>query len=308
MSNFDSLWVEKYRPRTLDDIILSEDNRNYFKNIINDIPHLLFVGKPGIGKTTLARIIVQDILKCQYLYLNASDENGIDVIRTKVTNFAQTKSIDGKIKVIILDESDGLTQDAQAAMRNKMEEFSSHTRFILTANYKNKIIQAIQSRTQYFDLTPPFVEYVRRIAYVLKEEGIKIEDNDRETLLSQIKSVYPDFRKAINNIQKSSIKKSFKNDDNNSTETIKTIHEYISNKNTLALRQNLINAENSFQGDYHSLLKQYLNFIYNSNLDDNLKKEFILNISEYLYRDAFVLDKEINAFACFCSLEKILNS
>jgi replication factor C small subunit len=101
---FDNLFTEKYRPKTLADLVLSTSNRKYFDSITDEIPNLLFVGTPGIGKTTLARILVNDILECQYMYINASDENGIDTIRSKVVGFAQTKSLDGKVKVVILDE------------------------------------------------------------------------------------------------------------------------------------------------------------------------------------------------------------
>ena len=155
--NFNSLWVEKYRPKTLEDFICTEANKDIIASFKNkeEIPNLLFTGTPGLGKTTLAKIIVNDILGCQYLYINASDENGIDTIRTKVTSFAQTKSIDGKIKVIILDEADGLSIDAQRVLRNTMEEFARITRFILTANYKYRVIPALQSRCQSLELTPP---------------------------------------------------------------------------------------------------------------------------------------------------------
>ena len=111
----------------------------------------------------MAKLIVKEELKCQYLYINASDENGIETIRSKVTNFSRTKSIDGRIKVIILDEVDGLTQDAQRALRNTMEEYSAFTRFILTANYNHRVIPAIQSRCQSFDLTPPITLCNERI-------------------------------------------------------------------------------------------------------------------------------------------------
>ena len=127
---FNNLYVEKYRPKTLSDLVLSDSNRKYFESIAEEIPNLLFVGTPGLGKTTLARILVNDILECQYLYINASDENGIDTIRSKVVGFSQTKSLDGKHKVVILDEADGITIDGQRALRNTMEEYSSMTRWV----------------------------------------------------------------------------------------------------------------------------------------------------------------------------------
>ena len=119
------IWVEKYRPTKLEDVVLSDDARGYFNNVkqTGNLPNLLLVGSPGVGKTTLAKVIISDILNAQYLYINASDENGIDTIRTKVLNFAQTQSIFGTIKVIILDECDGLSLDAQKALRNSMEEY-----------------------------------------------------------------------------------------------------------------------------------------------------------------------------------------
>jgi len=203
---FNNLWVEKYRPKTLNDLVLSESNRKYFESITDEIPNLLFVGTPGLGKTTLARILVEDVLKCQYLYINASDENGIDTIRSKVVGFSQTRSLDGKVKIVILDESDGITLDGQRALRNTMEEYSNNTRFILTANYKHKIIPAIQSRTQFFDLNPPFDDVVKRIVDIVKQQGIKIEDDQKANFVNVIKQNYPDIRKIINAIQKASIK------------------------------------------------------------------------------------------------------
>jgi len=206
---FNNLWVQKYRPSTLDEMVLSEENRKFFSSIKDEIPNLLFVGTPGIGKTTIAKIIVQDILKCQYLYINASDENGIDTIRSKVSGFSQTKSIDGALKVVILDEADGITIDGQRALRNTMEEYSAFTRFILTANYKHKIIPAIQSRTQYFDLSPDIHSVVNRVLLILKKEKITIPSTEQVNLVRIIKDNFPDIRKIINTIQKYSISGTF---------------------------------------------------------------------------------------------------
>ena len=303
---FDSLFTEKYRPKTLTDLVLSDSNRKYFDSITDEIPNLLFVGTPGIGKTTLARILVNDILECQYLYINASDENGIDTIRSKVVGFAQTKSLDGKVKVVILDEADGITIDGQRALRNTMEEYSSGTRFILTANYKHKIIPAIQSRTQFFDLNPPFDTVLKLIVGIIKQEGIKITEDQRSNFVNVVKQNYPDIRKIINSVQKATVKGTFEvNVALDSKEIVERIHTEIQSKNTFGLRKYLIETENEFQGDYHNLMKQYLNYVYDSSLDDNKKRQYIVTISESMYADVFVLDKEINAFACWVKLERI---
>jgi len=305
---FNNLWVQKYRPSTLDEMVLSEENRKFFSSIKDEIPNLLFVGTPGIGKTTIAKIIVQDILKCQYLYINASDENGIDTIRSKVSGFSQTKSIDGALKVVILDEADGITIDGQRALRNTMEEYSAFTRFILTANYKHKIIPAIQSRTQYFDLSPDIHSVVNRVLLILKKEKITIPSTEQVNLVRIIKDNFPDIRKIINTIQKYSISGTFEIKEKlQKNEIVNKIHSSIVDKKTLDLRKYLIENENEFQGDYGNLLKQYLNFIYSSNIDEEQKKNSVIVISEYLYRDAFVVDKEINAFACICQLEKVIS-
>jgi DNA polymerase III delta prime subunit len=303
---FNNLLVEKYRPTKLSDMVLSDSNRKFFQSIIDEIPNLLFVGTPGLGKTTLARILVNNVLGCQYLYINASDENGIDTIRSKVVGFSQTMSLDGKHKVVILDEADGITIDGQRALRNTMEEYSGKTRFILTANYKHKIIPAIQSRTQFFDLTPPFDDVVKRVVNVVKEEGIKIDNNQKTNFINLIKQDYPDIRKVLNTVQKSTISKIFTIDHSvDSKEIVNVIHKHIISKDSLKLRKYLIENENEFQGDYHNLMKQYLNYVYTSSLDDNKKRQYIVTISDYMYKDVFVLDKEINAFACWVNLEKI---
>ena len=170
MVEFDKIWVEKYRPAKLNDLILDDKSLRIVSQFKGEIPNLLFVGSPGTGKTTLARIIVNDILGCNYLYINASDESGIDTIRHNITNFAQTKSFDGGVKVVVLDEADGLTSQAQAALRNTMETYAKYCRFILTANYKHKIIPALQSRCQSLDLKPVIDQAVKRCYNILQQE------------------------------------------------------------------------------------------------------------------------------------------
>ena len=183
------IWCEKYRPSTLDEIVLDKSTKNYFNKVQQDknIPNVLFVGKPGIGKTSLAKIIVKDILKCQYLYINASDENGIDTIRTKVL---------------------------QKALRNSIEEYHDLTRFVLTANYKHKIIPALQSRCQVFDITYDKNEYLTKLISIVKAEEIKI---NKENFTNIVNSCYPDFRKGINTLQKY-----YLSDGENTTGTITT--------------------------------------------------------------------------------------
>ena len=225
-------------------MVLSPDNRNYFSSLKGEVPNLLFIGTPGIGKTTIAKVIVQDILKCQYLYINASDENGIDTIRNKVNNFSQTKSFDGNIKIVILDECDGITIDGQRALRNTMEEYSAYTRFILTANYKHKIIPPIQSRAQCFDLNPVISDVVTRIGYILKCENIDIPNTEKLNLVKVIKENFHDIRKTINVIQKYCITGVLAIKENADRNGITNkIHKFIKENKLIEMRKYLIENE-----------------------------------------------------------------
>ena len=305
MIDFDKIWVEKYRPQTLDDVILDEETLRVVREYENEIPNLLFVGNPGTGKTTLARVIVNDILGCNYLYINASDESGIDTIRHNITNFAQTKSFDGGVKVVILDEADGLTSQAQAALRNTMETYAKYCRFILTANYKHKIIPALQSRCQSLTIKPVVELAVKRCYNILKDENVKVPEEQKKKFVQLVKRHFPDLRKTINELQKNVIDSelcitSVVSDN----ELLEAVYKKIASKQCLEARRYLIENEDRFQGDYDTLLSNYLNFIYSANVDDIKKKEMIAIIADHLYKSAFVVDKEINAFACLVNLEK----
>lgn len=309
---FDSLWVEKYRPKTLDDIVLSESNRKYFRSIKDkgEIPHILFHGNPGTGKTGLAKIIANDLLDCQYLYINASDESGVDTVRTKIKGFAQTLSLDGKLKVVILDEMDGISgklgggSSAQQALRNVIEEFSSNTRFIATCNYVHLIIDALKSRFQQFDLIPPFEDVVKRIVYIIKNENIKVPDGSKANLHKLIKANYPDMRKIINELQKHVIDGVLDlNDVQSNDNFIVTLYEMIqSRKSEIKIREYIIRNEINFGNDYHRLLKELFECVYTNEMNADKRRVAMLHISNAMYQHAFVMDKEINAFACILEL------
>jgi DNA polymerase III delta prime subunit len=306
MVDFDKIWVEKYRPHKLDDLILDDKSLRVVKQFEDEIPNLLFVGSPGTGKTTLARIIVNDILGCNFLYINASDESGIDVIRHNITNFAQTKSFDGGIKVVILDEADGLTPQAQAALRNTMETYAKYCRFILTANYKHKIIPALQSRCQSLDLKPVVDQAAKRCFNILRLENVKVSEEQKKKFVILVKKHFPDLRKTINEIQKSIVDGELCIDSNASdNELLAKVMQGV-RTNSLGLRKYLIENEDRFQGDYDTLLANFLDFLYGQDLPDMKKKEMIVIIADHLYKSAFVVDKEINAFACLVSLEKAI--
>ena len=305
---FNSLFVEKYRPATLDDIILTEENYKAFNQFREqeEIPNLLFAGAPGIGKTSLAKIIVNDLIKCGHIYINASDENDIETIRTKCITYAKQRPTKGKINVIILDECDGLLQESQRALRNIIEEYSRTTRWILTCNYIHRIIPALQSRCQNYDLTPPILEVVKRCADILNYEKITLTEDNRDYFIKLIKKDYPDIRKCINNIQKYSVNGRLMIEKEETDKAfIDELYEKIEAKQVVQVRKFLVENDDKFNGEYHSLLKLLFNYTFEKeDLKEKFKRELLIIISEYLYRNTFVLDKEINAFTCCLELVK----
>ncbi len=194
-----SLLNEKYRPTTLDKFVGNENLKKSLSKYLeqNDILNLIFFGPAGTGKTTLAKLIVNN-LECDYLYINASDERGIETIRDKVQGFASTISFE-PIKVVILDEADFLTIQAQASLRNIIETFSRTTRFIMTCNFVERIIDPLQSRCQVLKIVPPTkVDVAKHLAWILGEENIGFDPQDLKLVVNQY---YPDLRKCINTLQ-----------------------------------------------------------------------------------------------------------
>jgi len=191
------IWVEKYRPKEFNEIVgLNPSISNSIKE--NTIPHLLFSGTAGTGKTTSAKVIISK-LKADYIVLNASKERGIGVIRDTVSTFASTSSTNGNIKIVFLDEADALTNDAQDSLRNLMETYASNCRFILTCNYENKISEALKSRCNIFKFQlPDKQEIFNRIKFIVEQENIEISDENINLL---IEKTYPDIRKSINQLQ-----------------------------------------------------------------------------------------------------------
>lgn len=306
---FDQLWVERYRPTCLNDLVLAPEIREYFQNTIKEgtIPHLLFCGPAGTGKTTLAKILVKE-LDSVYRYINASDERGIDSVREKIVPFAQTKSIDGKLKVIILDEIDGFTPDAQRALRNIIEEYSDNLRFILTANYKNRISTPLKSRTISFELMPPLKEVTARIVNIITSENITVSEEQKPLLKGLINSNYPDVRKIIGQIQKFTTNGvlNIKNDVSMDLFAHEVLKRIKSEKNVNAIREFIIQSETDFNSDYLMLLKGLFEEIYNSDVSQDKKTQALVLIGDAMYKHQFVMDFEINAFCCIIQLQKII--
>ena len=297
---FQSLLIEKFRPKTLEDIVLSPEHRDFFNSLKEkeEIPNLLFTGPPGTGKTSLSKILIKDVLDCQYLYINASDENGIDTIRSKIIGFASTKSLDGKLKVVLCDEADSISLDAQKALRNVIEEYSDNTRFIFTCNYLFKIIPPLQSRCQIFNLVPPLESIFNRIVFILKQEGIQVPSEEKSKLVELIRSGYPDIRRIINDIQKFSYNGTLTIKENNARGLAqKVVNKILQKENPTDLRQFVIERESEFSNDYQQLLKEMFEVMFKSELEQTKKSSILLILSDGMYKDSIVVDKEINWFS-----------
>ena len=296
-----TLWIEKYRSTTLEQYIGNETVKARIADCIakNDIPHFIFSGTAGTGKTTLAKLIVSNI-KCDYIYLNASDENGIDVIREKVKGFASSASFQ-PIKIVILDEADFLTQPAQAALRNIIEEYSSNTRFVLTCNYIERLIEPLQSRCEIHILKPPSKGEVAKhvCTNILDVEEVTYNIQDVALL---IKEHYPDVRSIIKNLQAGTADNKFVWVALN-TDWLSKLVEVLSSKDKKAwytIRQLVADAQvDDFQVAYRYMFDNLAKF---SNGHD---AEISIILDDFIWRGGVVPDKEINFAACIAKILEI---
>lgn len=303
-----NIWIEKYRPRTLNDLCISSHTKQLIESYGQEIPHLLFIGPPGRGKTTLAQILVRDILKCDYIYINASDENGIETVRTKISGFIQTKSFDGNLKVVVLDEADQFSSVGQGALRNMMESYAEHARFILTGNFKHKIQQAIQSRCQTLEIDATMSQTFRKCLDILKLENIEVSKDQKKLLAGLVKSNFPDIRRCIGEMQQNCIWGVLEiTQQSNTNVIIELIIDNLNDKKSLITRKYLIENEDLFKSDWEQLLSDLLNYIYKSPMKDSQKKNMVLVIADHLEKHNRVSDKEINFFACMLNLEQVDN-
>lgn len=294
-----SLWVEKYRPTTIDSLICSDNVKSFVKGCIDDydIPNMLLYGRAGTGKNSIVNVLMNS-MDCNYLTINASEERGIDTIRDKVQNFANTASFMNKKKVIILNEADGLMPVAQDSLRELMETASMNCRFILTLNYINKIIEPIRSRCAEFELIPETLDIAVLLVNILEEEKIEFED---EYIAVIIKNYLPDIRKIINETQKYSrcatkltadlinvdshdrYDKFF--DDIFATTDVKTIAD---------LTRKMV-----FDEDIYVALKDYCINTYNNS-------DSVIVIADHAYKAKMVFDKDLVFLSCLFNLKEVI--
>ena len=307
MSDF--LWVEKYRPKKIQDCILSEDLKQTFLEFVKkkEIPNLLLSGTAGTGKTTVARALCEEI-GADYIIINGSDEGRqIDTLRNKIKNFASTISLtkEANHKVVIIDEADYMNAESvQPALRNFIETFFNNCRFIFTCNYKNKIIPALHSRCTVIDFrivngqkVKTANQFLQRLANILTEEKIEF---DKKVLAELIQKHYPDFRRTINELQRYSVRGKidsgilFSLSEANSKELMNNLKDKNFNEVRKWVIQNLDKEPSSLFTDIYDNLYNFL--------DPKSIPQAILIIAGYQYKAAFVADQEINMVACLTEI------
>ena len=304
MENF--LWVEKYRPKDVSSCILPKNLKDTFTEFVESetIPNLILSGGPGVGKTTIAKAMIEQI-GATYMMINGSEESGIDILRTKIKNFASTVSLEGGRKYLILDEADYLNpQSTQPALRGFMEEFHKNCGFILTCNYKNRLIEPLHSRCSVIEFTIPKSEkqklasgFMKRVISILDEEGIKYENR---VIAEVINTHFPDWRRTLNELQRYSV--SGKIDAgilvNLSDVNIKELIHYMKNKEFTNVRKWVVNNLDNNPVD---LLRIVYDNLYEY-VDGSTIPHCVVVLGEYQYKSAFVADQEINMMACLTEI------
>lgn len=298
------LWTEKYRPQTISDCILPERLKKSFQEYVNqnEIPNLLLTGGAGVGKTTVAKAMCNEV-GCDYMVINGSDENGVDTIRVKIKNYASSMSFAGGRKVIILDEADYLTPNAQAILRNAIEEFASNCSFIFTCNYKTKIIEPLHSRCAVIDFTLRTNEkaqmasaFFKRIESILDTEKVEYES---KVLAEVVKKHFPDFRRVINELQRYS--KLGKIDVGILSQigdiSLSQIVKHLKEKDFTSVRKWAATAE----VDNSTFFRKLYDALYDIVKPHSIPQAVII-LADYQYKQAFVADHEINLVACLTEL------
>ena len=301
------LWVEKYRPRTIEDCILPESIKKTIRDVVsqNKIPNMMFTGTSGIGKTTAARAICNET-QADYLIINGSDEGRmIDTLRTKLTQFCSTISLSGSRKVVIIDEADYMNADSvQPAMRNFTERFADNCSFIFNCNYKNRIIDPIHSRCAVIDFSlkngeKPVIasRFMKRVESILSDESI---DYDKEVIAKLVLKHFPDFRRVLNELQRYSTSGEINSGvlANIKEMNLKELIDSLREKNFSKMRQWVVaNVDNDPATVYRKIYDELYNVV-----DKGSIPQAVLTIAEYQYKSAFVADQEINLVACLVEL------
>ena len=291
MEDIDLIWAEKYRPASFEDMVLSDAMREILNKFVKEdmIPHLLLTGNVGCGKTTIAKIFL-DTLDCESITLNASNERGIDVIRDKIMQFAMMSSL-RKFKIVFLDEADALTSEAQFAMRNLMETYSDQTRFILTCNYVNRILEPIRSRCQVLEFQELGKNHVFKfLTRILTTEKITFDKGD---LLTIIDLYYPDIRTMLNTIQLNCINKVL------NIKHLKRFLDYSDVVNWIKKGDYKNLRQNTYKFNFLDAFRYLFDRVDEFGFTEENKIKASLSIAEYMYRSYHVADQEIN-FSALC--------
>ena len=300
------LWVEQYRPKTVDECILPKTLKTQLQSYVDkqDISNLILSGGPGVGKTTAARAMLEQI-GATYMFINGSEESGIDVLRTKIKNFASTVSLDGGRKYLILDEADYLNpQSTQPALRGFIEEFHQNCGFILTCNYKNKLIAPLHSRCRVVDFTIPKSEkaslahqFFQRAISILEENEIKYNE---KVVAELINNHFPDWRRILNELQRYSVSGQIDAGIlvNLGEKSIKELMGMMKNKEFTNVRKWVVE---NIDNDPDTLFRAVYDNLYEY-LDSSTIPHVVVILGEYQYKNAFVADAEINMVACLTEI------